>query len=58
MRRPHRRYEACELVVSRGGRVPRVVATAWTAAGAQRRARKHATGVLAVFDTLTHTWIS
>ena len=58
MKAPRPRYEACELVVSHGGRIPRVVATAWTAAGAQRRARLRARGVVAIFDTLTRTWIS
>jgi hypothetical protein len=55
---PKRRYEACELVGSRGaGHVLRVVASGWTAGTARRRARRHVTGVIAVFDTLTRTWL-
>ncbi|HEY6053867.1 MAG TPA: hypothetical protein VIU86_08030 [Gaiellaceae bacterium] len=58
MIRPKRRYEACELVGSRGaGHVLRVVASGWTAAAARRRARRRVTGVIAVFDTLTRTWL-
>jgi hypothetical protein len=56
--RPKHRYEACELVGSRGaGHVLRVVASGWTAAAARRRARRRVTGVIAVFDTLTRTWL-
>ncbi|HSP71188.1 MAG TPA: hypothetical protein VLN26_02405 [Gaiellaceae bacterium] len=55
---PKRRYEACELVPSRGaGHVLRVVAIGWTAGTARRRARRRVRGTIAVFDTLTRTWL-
>ena len=58
MIRPRRRYEACELVGSRGaGHVLRVVASGWTAGAARRRARRRSRGSIAIFDTLTRTWL-
>ena len=58
MIRPKGRYEACELVGSRGaGHVLRVVAVGWTAGGARRRARRRVAGTIAIFDTLTRTWL-
>ncbi|HEY6029304.1 MAG TPA: hypothetical protein VIU44_02005 [Gaiellaceae bacterium] len=58
MIRPQRRYEACEYVASRGaGHILRVVAIGWTAGMARRRARRSVRGTIAVFDTLTRTWL-
>ena len=54
------RFQACAFVPSRGGgHVLRVVATAWTASTVQARAdRSTIPGPIAIFDRLTHTWLT
>lgn len=55
------RFQACALVPSSrgGGHVLRVVATAWTASTVRARAsRTTMPGPIAIFDRLTHTWLT